>query len=1434
MGKILIADDDPQNLYLLDVLLKSNGFEVDRAENGAKALDLAHKDPPQIVITDILMPVMDGFSLCSNWMEDENLKKIPFVFYTATYTDQKDESFALSLGAAKFLVKPMDPGDLLAAIQEVIKTHRENSQGIPAQLHREKEYYKEYSEILIHKLEQKTMQLEQANRRLMALYQASCSLISNYSIKDLTRGVLHSIVETAGYQQANFFHFNESVNKLFLMDAVGFSEETLTTYKDRLVFDLGEEQGLVGLVAQNRQLINIGDTSGNPLWIELDQRIHSALLAPVYYGKYLLGVVALFNIEKNAFSEEDERNIAALANSLAISIINKRIDATLSENYAILHSIIESSDSLIFSIDKQYYYTSFNKAHAAMMKATYGKDVQVGINFLDCIPVGKDQEQVKENIDRALAGQSFIEEICTEGEEHLQLCFEVTYTPIKTEIKEIIGVAIYSRDITKRKQGIETLRESEERFRGAFEQAAIGMCMISIEGKFIRVNAALCQMLGYSEKELLDMDIFGITHPDDITISNNAINQALDARNKSIQIEKRYIHKQGQIIWVSISTSMVFNIAKEPLYLISQIQNITDRKVAEADLEEERSLLRTLINTIPDTIYFKDLQNRFIRINQALVNHFGATDSSQVLGKTDCDFFSPEHAQQAVEDEQKIIQSGKPMIGIEEQEIWPDGRKKWVTTTKMPLYNNVGEIIGTFGISHDITHRKLAEEKLRESKEQFKSFFDNAFDAILLTSPDGSIFASNPAACKIFGWSEAEMIAGGRELLVDTTDPRLKVSLKTRAETGKVQTELTFLRKDGTKFEGELTSSVYVDRDGHQRTVITIRDVTERKQAERMTQKRLMELEMINHISLTLRGKDTVEELLPLVIDEALASIHTDVGCIFLFDPEINKLKISVTRGWWDKLSYLYLNPDEGITGHVFKTRNHHISSDIHDDKLLLESVRDLIPLHWSGVFLPIHFNQTIIGVLTVCTPSPRIVTENELRLLIIFSQLAGNSIYRAHLHEQLQLSNKNLQEEIDQRAIAQNLLATEKELLSTTLMNIGEGVIVTDKEGFITLYNSSAERVTGYPLSEAIEKPLNVVFQLYNPNKQEMIADIISTLIELDGERTKKINYRIPALITHTGDLILISVNISMLKSSKGEIFGYVIVFQDITEKQKLESQTALSQKMEAIGQLAAGIAHEINTPIQYIGDNLKFLKKAFSRYIDILDVYQNVTSEHLLHTLSQDDLDQLEEVKRQKKITYYRGEIPKSIDEGLDGVERVRKIVLAMREFSHPSEKGKKLADINHGIETTIALSRNEWKYCAEMQTDLDPNLPMVNCQIDEINQVILNMIVNAAQAIQEKTSVGSGSKEIISISTRKSDDKVIIIIRDTGPGIPEEIQARIFDPFFTTKEVGKGTGQGLSMAHNIIVNKHHGYINVYSKVGEGTAFTIELPLDTPQQEA
>jgi signal transduction histidine kinase/CheY-like chemotaxis protein len=364
MNKFLIVDDNAQNLYMLEVLLKSNGFEVEQASNGKEALELAHRNPPDMIISDILMPIMDGFSLCRTWKTDERLKRIPFIFYTATYTDSKDEAFALSLGAERFLVKPTAPDDFLVVVREVFRNQKTREQVVsPEPVKKEEEYYKEYSEVLIHKLEHKMLQLERANKRLTSLYQASCNLVTIKSSTELIHCILRTIVETAGYQQANYFYFDESQNKLPLLDSVGFSEEILTVFKEKLVFNLGEKQGLVGLAAQSGQTINVPDTSREPRWIVLIPTINSALFIPVYYERRLLGVVALFSGEKDAFTEEDEINIAALVNSLAISIENRKVEEEIRQLNVQLEQRVAERTTQLENSNKELEAFAYSVSH---------------------------------------------------------------------------------------------------------------------------------------------------------------------------------------------------------------------------------------------------------------------------------------------------------------------------------------------------------------------------------------------------------------------------------------------------------------------------------------------------------------------------------------------------------------------------------------------------------------------------------------------------------------------------------------------------------------------------------------------------------------------------------------------------------------------------------------------------------------------------------------------------------------------------------------------------------------------------------------------------------------------------------------------------------------------------------------------------------------
>jgi two-component system, NtrC family, sensor kinase len=282
-----------------------------------------------------------------------------------------------------------------------------------------------------------------------------------------------------------------------------------------------------------------------------------------------------------------------------------------------------------------------------------------------------------------------------------------------------------------------------------------------------------------------------------------------------------------------------------------------------------------------------------------------------------------------------------------------------------------------------------------------------------------------------------------------------------------------------------------------------------------------------------------------------------------------------------------------------------------------------------------------------------------------------------------------------------------------------------------------------------------------------------------------------------------------------------------DIHEARLTQQQAANASKLESIGELAAGIAHEINTPTQYVGDNVRFLGDAFEGVLQCIDRVTALIAQYPESVPSAS----LREQVRSSDMPYLREEIPKAIGQSLEGIQRIAKIVSAMKEFSHPGQD-RTPTDINHAIANTITVATNEWKYVATVEVDLDSSLPAVPVVPGEFNQVILNIIVNAAHAIADTRASNATRMGTISVVTRCLGEWAEIRISDDGCGMPRHVQDRIFDPFFTTKAVGKGTGQGLSIAHNVIVKKHRGMIQVSSEPGRGTTFTIRVPLEISER--
>jgi PAS domain S-box-containing protein len=524
------------------------------------------------------------------------------------------------------------------------------------------------------------------------------------------------------------------------------------------------------------------------------------------------------------------------------------------------------------------------------------------------------------------------------------------------------------------------------------------------------------------------------------------------------------------------------------------------------ELAQERDLLGTVMDNLPDYIFYKDCESRFVRTNPAHAKALGLSDPRQAVGKTDFDFFSQEEAEAYFRDEQQVIARGQPLIGKVEKVSQPDGQLQWRLTTKVPVRDTQGRVTGLVGIARDITERMQAEEILRASEERYRELFENASDMLYTTGLDTRLTSLNRVGQQVLGYS--------------------------------------------------------------------------------------------------------AQEAMQLDLRELVAPKHHEV------------------------------------------------------------------------------------------------IRRSRERLL------AGDT-------------------------------------------DITMEVEVATKDG----------------------RPMTLELK--------------------------------PRLIFRGGKPV-----------------GVQGIARDITGRDAAELELRHTQKLESVGRLASGIAHEINTPIQFVGDNTRFLQDSFGGLQTLLAKYQELRNAAESGSLNPNLLDEVRRAEEASDCSYVLEEIPNALSQTLDGVTRVATIVRAMKEFAHPESKEMAAADLNRALLSTVTVARNELKYVADVETEFG-DLPLVVCNVGDLNQVFLNLLVNAAHAINENVK-GTGERGKIRVCTSAEGSNILVSIADTGCGIPDANRTRVFDPFFTTKEVGRGTGQGLAIARSVVVDRHKGSLTFESEVGKGTTFYIRLPVD------
>ncbi len=378
--------------------------------------------------------------------------------------------------------------------------------------------------------------------------------------------------------------------------------------------------------------------------------------------------------------------------------------------------------------------------------------------------------------------------------------------------------------------------------------------------------------------------------------------------------------------------------------------------------------------------------------------------------------------------------------------------------------------------------------------------------------------------------------------------------------------------------------------------------------------------------------------------------------------------------------------------------------------------------------------------------------------------------------------------------------------------------LIGVDAEGRVVEWNSVAAAIFGLSDERALGRPFAELPLAWN---RELVRLAVEECCS-SGGRVRRDNVAVQPGDEKTERVVAFTVNPT--HDAHGR--GFVITGSDVTERQMLETQLHHAQRLEAVGTLAAGIAHEINTPMQFVSDNLRFVQQSVEPLADLLKVMPEVLAAVQGPGVTPELSEKLRDAANGVDVGFLAAEIPAALGEMHEGVQRVTTIVRAMKDFSHPGHQGKQGADLNKAIATTIAVARNEYKYVADVETDFG-DVPHIECFVADLNQVFLNLLVNAAHAIREAIGEGNGKRGKIRVSTRQEGEWLEVRFADSGCGIPEKVRGKIFDQFFTTKAVGKGTGLGLAIARAVVVEKHHGTITFETELGKGTTFIVRLPL-------
>ena len=1006
----------------------------------------------------------------------------------------------------------------------------------------------------------------------------------------------------------------------------------------------------------------------------------------------------------------------------------------------------------------------------------------------------------------------------------------------------------FGRDITERRRVEVDLRESEELYRATLSSISDAVFITDDNGVFTFVCPGVDALFGYSFEEIMDMGTIW-----NLLDGGQCPNLDKDAVDALVNAECVVKDKDGRSLVVLVNAKRV-NIKGGTL--LFTCLDVSDRVAARRALDASEERYRTLVAELQVGVVVFNPRGEAVLVNKKAHVLFNSTESGQERPRPG---FVDERGRPlgpGEQPERRVIDGEHEIRGLVLGLADGDGAiQTWVLVDAFGDFGDDGELRQVVVYYVDITKRRLAEMELNRRIEveallsaissEFISMEPQAVEFGLRIAMErlGLLFgASRVFLCRTGEptqeWNATKLDECGQACVCPDFSPGSwwsdamdRDGRAVVAELGSLSPsrvpEVALLMERGVggvatiplSFGGERMGVLWLEFASAESS-LNADDVMLLETAANLMAQVLKSRSASLAVERELALRQALARLFKPLASEAasIASIGAVIlrevrgltggrhGYVASIDPDNGDLLAHTLSEMMSECAVdredvvRFAIGEDGryptLWGESLNTRKPMLVNDASRQPSAAGLPQGHVPID-EFLAVPVMLGSELVGQIALAN-KPGGFTESDLEIVGQFAQYYALAIQRMRAVEELEESEERYRSLVE---------------------SMNEGVATLDTHGGFTYVNHRLSTMLGVARTDLVG--MNIRDFLDERNSRTF-----------DGEFVRrKDGWAEPYELVWSrgdGEQVYTLVSPTPLFDEHGGFKGSFGVMTDITKMKLLEGQLHQAQKLESIGSLAAGIAHEINTPSQYVENNTRYLEKSFADILGVLELYGELRSAVAGGAPTASIMQRLDRALRDSDLDYLREEIPDALADALEGIERISKIVKSVKQFAHPGREEKELVDLNEAVRNTVAVSTNEWKYNSDVSLDLQDDLPRVPCVAGDMNQVLLNLIVNAAHAVTERVQDGGLDKGTITVRTRLDGDAVRIDVVDDGAGIPEGLRKSVFNPFFTTKEPGKGTGQGLAIAHTVVVEKHGGSIGFESTEGEGTTFHVALPLE------